>query len=140
MVQATRIIYVFALLLGFCGQGGGGATAADPPVRLPGDNLLVCRGPDGQPTPVHTVQEWARRRAEVVRGMESVMGKLPGDEKRCPLDLKTEEEVDCGSYVRRLITYASEPGCRVPAYLLVPKDALEGKRKVPAVLCLHGTD
>jgi dienelactone hydrolase len=48
--------------------------------------------------------------------------------------------VDCGKYVRRLVTYASEPGSRVPAYLLVPKDALKGDRKAPAVLCLHGTD
>ncbi|MCX6336002.1 MAG: (Fe-S)-binding protein [Bacteroidetes bacterium] len=36
------------------------------------------------------------------------MGKLPGKEKRCPLDLKIEEEFDGGSYVRRLVTYASE--------------------------------
>ena len=50
-----------------------------------------------------------------------MMGRLPGPEKRCPLDVKVEEEVDCGSYVRRLITYASEPGSRVPAYLLIPK-------------------
>src|SRR4249920_1891441 len=72
--------------------------------------------------------------------MESVMGKLPGDEKRCPLDLKIEEEFDGGTYVRRLITYASEPGQRVPAYLLIPKEVLDGKKKAPAVLCLHGTD
>ena len=49
------------------------------------------------------------------------MGRCPGPEKRCPLDMKVEEEVDCGRYVRRSITYASEPGCRVPAYLLDPQ-------------------
>src|SRR5947207_1265683 len=115
--------------------------AANPPPRLPRDNLLVYRGPDGkQRVPVKTAADWAKRRAEVVRGMESVMGKLPGDRKRCPLDPKTEEEVDCGTYVRRFVTYASEPGCRVPAYLLIPKDVLQGKKKVPAILCLHGTD
>ena len=32
--------------------------------------------------------------------------------------------MDCGKYLRRLISYASEPGSRVPAYLLVPKAAL----------------
>jgi len=69
-----------------------------------------------------------------------VMGKLPGDAKRGPLDMKVEEDVDCDTYVRRLITYASEPGGRVPAYLLIPKDVLAGKRKAAAVLCLHGTD
>jgi dipeptidyl aminopeptidase/acylaminoacyl peptidase len=113
--------------------------ASDQP-RLPRDNLLVYRGPDGKPVPVKSVEDWAKRRAEVVRGMESVMGKLAGDAKRCPLDVKVEEEVDGDTYVRRLITYASEPGSRVPAYLLIPKDVLSGKKKAPAILCLHGTD
>src|SRR5262245_64749754 len=72
--------------------------------------------------------------------MQTVMGKVPGDAKRCALDIKIEEEVDCESHVRRLITYASEPGGRVPAYLLIPKDVLAGKKKARAVLCLHGTD
>jgi dienelactone hydrolase len=49
--------------------------------------------------------------------------------------------VDCGTYVRRLISYASEPGSRVPAYLCIPKAALAvNAEPVPAVLCLHGTD
>jgi hypothetical protein len=73
--------------------------------------------------------------------MRTVMGTLPGDEKRCPFDVQLVEEVDCGSYVRRLITYASEPGSRVPAYLCVPKTALQdGGPPAPAVLCLHGTN
>ena len=115
-------------------------TAADPQSRLPRDNLLVYRGPDDKPVPVKTVEDWAKRRSEIVRGMESVMGKLPGKEKQCELDLKVEEEVDCETYVRRLVTYASEPGSRVPAYLLIPKAVLDGKKKAPAILCLHGTD
>jgi hypothetical protein len=90
--------------------------AVTPPVpRLPRDNLLVYRGPGNEARPVRTVDDWLRRRAEVVAGMQAVMGPLPGREKRCPLDMKVEEEVDCGRYVRRLITYASEPRSRVPA-------------------------
>ncbi|MFO0877770.1 MAG: prolyl oligopeptidase family serine peptidase [Gemmataceae bacterium] len=108
--------------------------------RLPRDRLLVYRGDDGKPTPVRSLDDWGKRRAEIVRGMESVMGRLPGDSKRCALDVKVEEEVDGGTYVRRLITYASEPGSRVPAYLLIPRDVLAGKRKAAAVLCLHGTN
>jgi dienelactone hydrolase len=111
------------------------------PARLPRDNLLLYRGPDGKPQAVKTVEDWAKRRAEIVRGMESVMGKLPGPEKRCALEPKEEEaEVDCGKHVRRLVTYASEPGSRVPAYLLVPKAVLKGDARAPAALCLHGTD
>lgn len=113
--------------------------AADPP-RLPRDNLQVFRGPDGQVQKVTSVADWQKRRSEIMRGFASVAGTLPGPEKRCPLDPKIEEEFDGGTYVRRLVTYASEPGSRVPAYLLIPKDVLAGKRKAPAVLCLHGTN
>jgi hypothetical protein len=118
----------------------GLVAAGDAPVRLPREQLLLYRGSDGKPVPVKSLADWAKRRAEIIKGMETVMGKLPGDAKRCPLDMKVEEEVDGDTYVRRLITYASEPGGRVPADLLIPKDVLAGKKKAPAVLCLHGTD
>ena len=109
--------------------------------RLPRENLLVYRGPDGARKPVATTEDWLLRRGEIIAGMQAVMGRLPGPEKRCPLDMRVEEEVDCGSYVRRAITYCSEPGSRVPAYLLIPKKLLRGKGgRAPAVLCLHGTD
>jgi dienelactone hydrolase len=141
-IRSVRLTFVTAALLLAAGAAGFCciAAAGEPQARLPRDNLLVYRGPDGKPVAVRNVDDWAKRRAEVVRGMESVMGKLPGDAKRCPLDMKVEEEVDGETYVRRLVTYASEPGGRVPAYLLVPKDVLAGKRKAAAVLCLHGTD
>jgi dienelactone hydrolase len=72
--------------------------------------------------------------------MQAVMGQLPGKEKRCPLEPRVEEETDAGSHIRRLLSYAAEPGGRVPAYLLIPK-GLEGSgRQAPAVLCLHPTD
>jgi hypothetical protein len=132
----TRLLSILAGLCLFAHA----PTALGQPPRLPRDQLLLYRGPDGQPVPVATVDDWAKRRGEVVRGMESVMGALPGKEKRCPLDVKVEEEVEFDTHVRRLITYASEPGGRVPAYLLIPKDVLAGKKKAPVVLCLHGTD
>lgn len=115
------------------------AVAAEQQERLPRENLLLYHDSKGEVRPVKTTRDWEKRRAEIVRGMESVMGKLPGKEKRCPLDVKVDEEVDCGSYVRQHITYSSEPGGRVPAYLLIPKVALYEGRKVPAVLCPHPT-
>ena len=114
---------------------------APPTPRLPRENLLVYRGQKNETLPVRDTADWLRRRAEILAGMQSVMGTLPEDEKRCPLEMRVEEEVDCGGYVRRLITYSSEPGGRVPAYLCLPKAALEkDARPVPAVLCLHPTD
>ncbi|MDX2109183.1 MAG: acetylxylan esterase [Verrucomicrobiota bacterium] len=44
------------------------------------------------------------------------------------------EAVDCGSYWRRTIEYAVEPGERIRAFLCVPK-VLTGQ--VPAVYCFH---
>ncbi len=70
--------------------------------------------------------------------MQEVMGPLPGAEKRCALDVQVEEEVDCGTFVRQFLTYQSEPGSRVPAYLLIPKSALAG-RKTFGILTLHQT-
>lgn len=141
MAHLRRLVVLRCFLIcSACAVISFTATAAEPP-RLPRDNLLVYRGDDGQPLPVKTKEDWLRRRTEIERGVQAIMGKLPGREKKCPLDLKVEEETDCGSYVRRLVTYASEPGGRVPAYLCIPKAALkEGAASLPAVLCLHGTD
>src|SRR5262245_13286839 len=63
----------------------------------------------------------AQTREELLARMERVMGKFPGSERRCELDVQVTETVDCGGYVRKFLTYQSEPGGRVPAYLLVPK-------------------
>lgn len=102
-------------------------------------NLLVYWSSSGNSMPVRNVEDWQRRRASIVEAAQRIMGRLPGTEKRCSLEPQIGEEVDCGDYVRRLITYASEPGGRVPAYLLVPKKALGGDAKFPAVLGLHQT-
>src|SRR5262249_34727302 len=59
--------------------------------------------------------------------------------KRCPLNVEIVEDVNCGTYVRRLITYRPEPHGIISAYLLVPKEALTDSKRFPGVLCLHQT-
>jgi dienelactone hydrolase len=111
--------------------------------RLPRDQLVQYQLPDGSIAEAKTPAEWQARRITIARGFAAIAGDLPGPEKRCPLEVKVEGEVDCGSYLRRQISYQSEPGCRVPAYLCIPKQLLEpaaGKSDAPAVLCLHSTD
>src|SRR5215472_10126039 len=44
------------------------------------------------------------------------------------------EHVDLGDVVREKITYAVEPGERVPALVLLPK---KGSGRLPAILCHH---
>lgn len=113
--------------------------AADLP-RLDRDNLRQYRDPAGQVQRVENLDHWKMRRAEILRGMRAIMGALPGKEKRVPLDVKIEEETEVDGHVRRRITYQSEPGGRAQAWLLIPKKALAGEAKVPAVLCLHPTN
>ena len=109
--------------------------------RLDRLNLLQFRDGNGKVQPVKTAADWQNRRAEIIKGMLAVMGRLPGKDRRVDLDVKVEEEVDTGKYIRQLITYQSEPDSRTPAYLCVPKLVLVEKGgKVPAVLCLHATD
>jgi dienelactone hydrolase len=108
--------------------------------RLDRENLLTYRSTSGAVAPVKTTADWQQRRAEILAGMQAVMGPLPGKAKRVPLDIKVESETDCGSYVRREITYASEPGARVPAFLLLPKDVLAGRRQATGVLALMETN
>jgi len=130
------LIFIEILLMTNLGER---LSAAEVP-RLPRDKLMVYRDATGRFQPVKSLDDWLKRRAETIRGMESVMGKLPGPEKVVPLDVKIEEEFDGGSYIRRRITYASEPNCRTPAYLLIPKEFLSGGKKGPGVLVLHGTN
>ena len=117
-----------------------GLAPADEPVRLDRNDLLQYRRESGKHQPVKTPADWQTRRAEILRSMQEVMGKLPGDDRRVNLAVEVQEEADAGKYVRQLITYQSEPDSRTPAYLCIPKDLLTGNRKAPAVLCLHPTD
>lgn len=96
---------------------------------------------DGSPRRLASATVWQDVRRDVQAAFESVAGPFPTGE-RCPLAPQVEEEVDCGSYLRRLVTYAATPGGRTPAYLCVPKVCLLTERPPacrPAVLCLHGT-
>ena len=136
---APGMVCLFALFGGIHPVARGASDTVQASQRPARTNLLIYRGRKGDGLPVKSVRNWQRRRAEILRAMQEVMGPLPGREKRCPLDVKVEEEVDCGDYVRRFLTYASEPGARVPAYLLIPKAALDGKQKTRGILCLHQT-
>lgn len=134
MVAVRNFLAFVALVFG-CSL----VTAQEQP-RFERNNLLQYRDADGKVQPVRSADDWQKRRAEILQGMQEVMGKLPGKERRVPLDVRVDEEADAGKYIRRLITYQSEPGSRTPAYLCIPKYVVAGDRKAPAVLCLHPTD
>jgi dienelactone hydrolase len=98
--------------------------------------LLVVRDSKGEETPITTAADWQVRRAHILAHLQEVMGPLPGGERRVPLAVEVVETIDGPAYVRKKITYAAEPGDRVPAWILLPKGR---KGKAAAVLCLHQT-
>ncbi|MBI2681272.1 MAG: alpha/beta fold hydrolase [Candidatus Solibacter usitatus] len=67
--------------------------------------------------------------------MQLVMGPLPRRRPE-PLRVVVLEEEPFPKFTRRKITYVSEAGDRVPAYLFLPAGT---KRRRPAMLCLHQT-
>lgn len=109
------------------------------PTRVPfypdKQHLLWWRDTKGADHPVTSSTVWRKRRDHILGAMQQVMGPLPPRSK-ARLDVRIEEEVRVGKCLRRKITFVTEAGDRVPAYLFIPNDR---KGKVPAMLCLHQT-
>lgn len=101
------------------------------------DDLSYFMNAAGERRPIKSPEDWQQRRRRILVNMQLVMGDLPPDKQRVPLDVKILEEVKVGDLVRRKLTYQSEPGHRVPAYLFIPP--LTKGQKTAAVLCLHQT-
>lgn len=131
-----------AVFLAGCGLTAA-LTAAEPaaaPFYADKSRLLVYLDPSGVERPIARAADWPRRREHITLNFQAVAGPLPDDSRRCPLEVQIEKTEDFTAYQRRKLSFASEPGDRVPAYLLVPKDALDSPAlKLPAVLCLHQT-
>ena len=135
-----RSLCLLLIGVGFWAAQASAAEALPPLRGLSRTDLLEMRAAGDGRTRATSAQAWREGRgAEALAGFVSLTGPLPDASKRGELTPEILEEVDCGTYVRRLVTYAAEPGGRVPAYLCVPKAALAGAA-VPAVLCLHPTE
>lgn len=119
-------------------QGGLEPTSIAQPAPRYEDhqNVTVYKNAKGVQSPIETPFHLGLRRRHILEGMQEAMGLFPDTNRRVPLDVLVHEEVETEKYIRQTVSYASELGDRVPAYLLIPK-GLEGK--APAMLCLHQT-
>ncbi len=61
----------------------------------------------------------------------SLLGTMP---TKADLSLKVIEEVDCGAFVRKKISYSAEAGEIIPAFLCMPKVI---RSQIPAIYCFH---
>lgn len=137
MPQILTVVATVALVT-FCARN---AALADVPnvVSYPDHSrLLIVRDEGGIETPVVTRADWGRRVAHIRHNMQLVMGKLPDQSRRVPLDVETVAEERTEKYLRRKIKFTPEPDDRVPAWLLIPHK-LPAQGKAPAMLCLHQT-
>jgi dienelactone hydrolase len=100
---------------------------------------MVVRDGRGRETAIRDPADWDVRRAHILAHFQDVAGALPGGERRVPLDTQVVLEVKESGFVRKKITFATEPGDRVPAWLLIPDPPAGTVIKRPAVLCLHQT-
>ena len=107
-----------------------------PPFYADKMRLMITIDEDGTERPVETAEDWAVRRRHILSNVELVMGPLPARTDLASLDMQVLEMVELESVVRKKVTFVSEAGDRVPAYLFQPKK-LSGK--VAGVLCLHQT-
>lgn len=94
--------------------------------------LIYLHEQDGKP--LSTESQWKARRESIRRLLDEFLGTPP--RSKPPLEPKILEETALDGYTRRKLSYQTEPGERVPAYLLIPKN-LRGR--APVVLCPHQT-
>ncbi len=99
-------------------------------------NLLIYWDAEGQQHPVATLHDWHRRRADILQRFQEVAGALPEKFRQTPLEVQIRKTEQTPHYRRIQLTYQPEPGDRVPAWLLIPKN-LQGR--TAAMLCLHQT-
>jgi dienelactone hydrolase len=108
------------------------------PVKLPSDHRRVMYYLDeaGVEQPVRTVEDWSKRRKQILAGMQRAMGPLPDRTNLPPLDVRVSEEMEGDGFTRLKLSFAAEGTDRIPAYLFLPT---EREGRAPAVLCLHQT-
>src|SRR4051812_17557920 len=76
----------------------------DAPAYTDHQDLLYHLDAAGRRQPVRSAEDWEVRRRHVLAGMRRVLGDLPGEARRVPLDVKQAEEVKLGGgLVRRKI-------------------------------------
>jgi fermentation-respiration switch protein FrsA (DUF1100 family) len=123
-------------LLALVGPSPLAAQSVKPPFYADKAKLLEYLDEAGKSVPVKTLPDWQKRRSHILANMQLVMGPLPADADKVPLDLKIEGEETLAKVVRKKITFAVGKEDRLTAYLLIPRDL---KGKAPAMLCLHQT-
>jgi dienelactone hydrolase len=110
-----------------------------PPLYPDHAQLMVVRDGLGREHAIGSIADWNVRRDHTLAHFQEVAGNLPGGERRVPLDVQVTSTVKEATFTRKKMSFATETGDRVPAWLLLPDPARGAAAKHAAVLCLHQT-
>ena len=127
----TRLLITLSLLAGML------PCLAAEPSGIDHSRLLVYRGQAGGEHSVKTPADWAKRRRQIVDGMQQAMGPLPSRTALPPLDMRVRSQTDGDGFTRLSIDFLTEKNDRLPALLYRPKATRLAKRA--AILALHPT-
>jgi acetyl esterase/lipase len=115
---------------------------AAPHGQLDRKRLLEFRDAVGEIQPVKSAEDWGKRRAQILLGMQDAMGPLPDRSQLAPLDVQESQREDGEGYTRVTLSFAAHlrdaPVDRVPAHLYLPSGIGQAKPR-PAMLVLHQT-
>ena len=122
------------------------AVATPAMAQGPHQRLMHYVDEAGREQPVRSVDDWQRRRGQILQGMQEVMGPLPAEMRRdgvaapapAPLDVQVLESTEQQGVPRQTISLASRNGERVTAYVWTPKGIAAGERRA-AILALQPT-
>lgn len=106
-----------------------------PPARLPADaprlgSVLIDAGGN----PISTRADWQQHCQTLRRNWLELLGSWERPRQSPLFEIQTSEA--SGAVVRRLISYETEPGVTVEAYLLMPANP---RGRLPGVVVFHST-
>ncbi len=110
---------------------------AAEPGGIDHSRLLAYHDASGTEHAVNTRADWAKRRRQIIEGMQQAMGPLPSRTALPPLDIRVRGQADGAGFTRLSIDFVTEKNDRLPALLYRPKAKRLVKRA--GILALHPT-
>jgi len=102
-------------------------------------DLTVWQDESGDLHPIKTAEDWLHRRADILRSMQQVMGRLPSDQELPPLEVREIATEDFETFRRVEVRYRVDVDREASAHLYLPKQQSGTTSKRPAILALHPT-
>jgi dienelactone hydrolase len=131
------VIGLLLVAAAFAGSGAGGDRFAGwrqpPPAPAEGFVTLPPLLTDASGRAIETAVAWQRRRKELARVWQTLLGPFPD---RVPLRPEVRTTTEAPDHTRLLLRYRNEKGVTNEAHLLLPKD---GREKHPGMVVLHQT-